>query len=946
MGNILDGDDLKNGADFLKNTGKGVGPLLDSSSGILTETAKRLKPGGLRRKARKIEKFAEGTFENAEDWTSAEHGKITVHASVAEGGTTIDIPEPIEFIHFGKVHRDNSQLFHAPELDDTKAGKLVQAGKKDAAEEPAHGLMFRAALMREGVLLGGFIRAQMDALADETASKGVIGVLAQVLADMTGSAGATADKPNAVDLNPHIKKVRDAIKTINGAKVTYPMIHTCGRDLHSARTEYRKYIVEELKKRMENPLKATTPTPNGGVINDQLNGAAKKLEKHPWEFVKDDVVPRLTNLVTPDVQNFLSVVQKVSFKAWDVYAALLFEYSLRMEPVIEDASRRFSVSAIKKRSTPVFPIWFIEQKEYYDGKGDDKLYDELNKAKKPMSESGLLGGIGKAVNKIAGKIVQPVDDALHKYDQDVGIDKTLDFLARPDRTTPGRPFLDDIFMVPPDPEDPDEGNVNYKDEPMARTGWSSGLGQMAVDSLKGAIGVESMPRFLEWIVSKTSMVSSEFVRGAYGKLLTVDAATQLTEAEFIESGERHLVGNIVESVLGGLRFMNDIRKATLDLPFNIATLSVDALIGRAKEFAAQKLEKWVSPVVKYAMRDLYKIVMRHRADAITQNALTMEVHLAQLPTVFARMFRNTFFPLWDKAFERVIEGLGASLMPKIEKAVKKIIEARDEIDKVRRQIHKGVAALETLPDKLPDVGFDLMKPKKSIDKLKSDWSPIAKNAKKAYDEADVKSDDSPLAGDDVDTQFPIIGRIRSAAIEKVTEEHIKLVKPNLKWSKDAKKPTSVVDDKPKTEAPPAAPKEKNGSADPSNPTPFSGPGGQSPSPLAPSYAQQLGKSSYVEDPMNQTVMGMMSPLSSAGGLPFAPASSPGSLPPISAPLSAPSNGGGRAPQFAFDDGGGEKTQVLGNLVSPEVRKMAGLDEDTADVPSSNNAGLPPFSRRG
>ena len=67
---------------------------------------------------------------------------------------------------------------------------------------------------------------------------------------------------------------------------------------------------------------------------------------------KHDAVPKLTRLVPPGVQDFLSLVQKISFKAWDICAALNYEYAVRLEPIIEDACRRISANAIKTRAVP------------------------------------------------------------------------------------------------------------------------------------------------------------------------------------------------------------------------------------------------------------------------------------------------------------------------------------------------------------------------------------------------------------------------------------------------------------------------------------------------------------------------------------------------------------------------------------------------------------------
>jgi hypothetical protein len=404
------------------------------------------------RKARIVE-FKEAEYKNAEDWTVAEDGAVTVNASVT-GGTTIDLPEPIEFVHYGHVYRDRSQLFPSPKLDDT-AGALTAPADSPLAgtEVPAHGLMMRAALQREGVLLGGFIRAQMDALIAEEKSKGVIGVLAQVIADLTGSAGGTQDKPNAVDLNPHLKKVIDAEKKINRPRVDYPVLHEAGIMLHTARKAYHEYLVTELEKRH-----APAKSPGGGILNDQVDEINEGLKGgHDWLGDKDaphDAIPKLTRLVPPGVQDFLSVIQKISFKAWDVCAALNYEYAVRLEPIVEDACRRISAHSIRSRVLPVYPVWFLEPQPEYtlDPNVEQKIFDKVDN---PFgSGSGIKGKALAMLNGLADVVTNPVKDALQDYDQEVGIDKTLDFLSRPDRYTPGRPFLDDIFLIPQDPDPP------------------------------------------------------------------------------------------------------------------------------------------------------------------------------------------------------------------------------------------------------------------------------------------------------------------------------------------------------------------------------------------------------------------------------------------------------------------------------------------------------------
>lgn len=825
----IKGETIRDVADFAQGMGKTAEPLLDGVSNVLGATGDRLE-NGFRRKARAVE-FKEVNFRNGDDWTQADRTSMTVHASVSNGGTTLELTETVEFIHFGHVYRDSSLLFPNPSVDDTAAGNLVAAAATTPAttpstttngrtpvqgpadqgtrgetgrtrpnpnqgqqaqtqqgqtatttttpatqtrDIPAHGLMYRAALMRETVLLGGFIRGQMDALIAEEKSKGVVGVLAQVFADLTGSAGGTEDKPSPVDLNAHIKKVIEAGKVINKAKVTYPDLHATGRELHKVRKAYREWVVSENEKRHA-PVTAPTPNPGGGILNQQVPNVNKSLaEGAKWLNVKD-VVPKLTAIIPGEAQQFLSVVQRISFKAWDVYASLIYEYCIRLEPVIEDACRSISVASIKKRATPIFPVWYLEAQEFPALPADieQQIFDKIDN---PIpAQSGILGSAVTKLNQLLDVVTDPVKAELHRFDNAVGIDKTLDFLSRPDRYTPGRPHLDDIFMVPPDP-DPAELPSGDK---RARTGWSAGLGQMAVDSFKGALSIEKLPGWLEWIVSKVSTVAAEFVRSIYGKILTLKDTDQVTEDELLEAAKRHLVGNIIESILGGLKFVRKLRNFAFKFPIGDVNLSVDALIGRAKEFATQKLEKFIDPVVRYAMRDLYETIFAYRATAITNKALTMEVHLAQLPVLFARLFRNIFFPLWDMVIERTLEALTASLMPKVHEAARKILHAKEEVDNVRSKIHKTLAGLNSLPQTLPDVAFDIMHPQDSIKKIKKEWGPIADAAKKAYDEETTQ--DLSGAYDILESAFPLQQRILACECPAVTDTELKKLKEHLKW---------------------------------------------------------------------------------------------------------------------------------------------------------------------
>ncbi|MBL8743203.1 MAG: hypothetical protein JNK04_18965, partial [Myxococcales bacterium] len=523
----------------------------------------------------------------------------------------------------------------------------------------------------------------------------------------------------------------------------------------------------------------------------------------------------------------------------------------------------------------------------------------------------------------------------------VGIDKTLDFLSRPDRYTPGRPFLDDIFLIPIDPDPPEVPDAARR----ARTGWSGGLGQMAVDVFKGAMGITNLPGFLEFIISKVSTVCAEFLRAVYCRLLTLKETDSVSEAEILEAARRHLVGNIIETILSGLDFVNGLRKITLDIPIAEVAISTDALIGRAKEFASVKLEEYIDPVIKFAMRDLYGMIFAYRHTAITNKALTMEVHLAQLPTVFARMFRNVFFPLWDMVLERTIEAVSASLAPRVLEVGKQLLKARAQVEEVRGKIVQGLAALDTLPAALPDAAFSFKDPKGSVKKLKNDWNPIIKNAKKAWDDAeiDVTQDLPGIEGDPLETSFPLAQRIAQAEVAAVTAEHLKKVAPTLKWKR--KKAALTTGETPAADAKkPADTHNTQGGGQLPAATPFSQP-----------YPSNGGEEHY---PFGDY------PLSSPGNMMYAQASQPGGYAPYSQSYGGLPHGMPQHGDYDYAQANAELSGPFADIstadlpppaadssettqqfkVSPELAQYAQLDdvEMTVDIDHVTGSGLPAF----
>ena len=396
-----------------------------------------------------------GEYQNGEDLQTPPGATATTNAAPGDGGNRVELDRTIEFVHFGFVYKDGGKLFANAELADDAPVDL-------AAQLGAHGLMMRAALEREAILLAGFGRAKMDAITAEEKSKGVLGDVMGAVSDLLGAAGSKADRPSPSDWEPHVKKVIEVGAKINVDTIDYPVIHKAGIDLHEARSSYRKFLEGELKKRKDDKK-----SPGGGLL---------------------DGIPLLTGLLPPAVADVVSTCQQIGFKAFDVYMALVLEYSVRLEPSIEMACRDITVASIRNRASPAFPVWFVPPQAAPTGPG--------NLVDKPDGMVGdLLGGAIDSVNDAAKPVMEVVD-----------------FLSRPARYTPGSPFLDQAFLVQPSATPPPAGSASTK--------LSDKLADMAADAFDGALG-KPLPDPLRWFVTKISTVTGEFVRAVYGTLLTL-----------------------------------------------------------------------------------------------------------------------------------------------------------------------------------------------------------------------------------------------------------------------------------------------------------------------------------------------------------------------------------------------------------------------------------------
>ncbi len=643
---------------------------------------------------------AEGTFKNGEDLTAAPGATSEADVAVGDGGNGLALPELIEFIHYGVVFRDDAQAFASDGVaDDDPAA--------DVASSPgAHGLMMRAALHREALLLGGFIRAQMAALDAEEKTQGSIGTMMSLAAELVGAAGSFSEKPSAADFQPMIAELKTAAAAINADKATYVELHDAGIKLHEIRAAYAKMLLEQQKKRLD---KQSGPAGSGML----------------------DAVPLLSSIVPPFLADAVTFVQKISFKVFDIYAALVIELAINMEPKIEEAARDITIASLRDGRRPIFSVWYVPPPPGEAPPDDLIEKDSLG----PLADA--LGGAVDKINQV---------DAVK--------DEVVDFLSRPGGYTPGSPFLDQALQMPK----PDAAAAPVKPG-QAGLQMSDALGEMVVTAFNKALGME-MPGFVGTVVAKIMTVSAEFLRAVYGKLITLKAGETVTADEFLAAGRTHLVHLVIEKLLGLIPGIDKVREFAPS--FQGVSVGVEGLLARGKEVIAKEIAPAIDPIMEFAMRDLFEMIFSVRATAATKKAETMEVTLALAPVLYARLFRNLFFPVWDLLMEKGLAAATAALGFDNQEALDKIHAAKQQVDIVSDKMKQASALL----------GGTSMDASKGADNLKPFQDLVAEPT-----QTDADTIPDPLA--DV---FPLDDRKPKPTVEEVTNEMLKEVEPNNKWA--------------------------------------------------------------------------------------------------------------------------------------------------------------------
>lgn len=430
-----------------------------------------------------------------------------------------DVSQPIQFIHFGKVHVSVCNLFPHDQLADDNANALKDAGVS------IRGFQFRAALEREALLMHGFIRAAQRVVEERKNSSSDVEAVANMAASLMGG-GASGPQPQNFD--PYLDLVTKPGGTINKVEIKYKDVHLAGKDFHQARTNFNA----NMPKLLTDAMGSSGANPLGNLTS---------------------AIPLPS---VPGVGNILKTVMDILFKMFEIHSGTYAKLREKMEPAIEEACHARTLAAIREPRAPVFDVWSIvppeaeaQQEDKLIGMDDtgvepvddavgtvNKTYSDIKKgiadAKKAWEEFWKIApdpGPGEEqIRSIFKAIDKPGDLFAEAFASAIGINKLPDFLKWPLNKIINAEIgmLEAVFVSMQDP---------VVAQQMDDAALMAAGRQYVEDTIRGVLldlipGFQIGPASNKWAAGKTASAMDDFLGDKIEPVL--EAAMGCLVAEF------------------------------------------------------------------------------------------------------------------------------------------------------------------------------------------------------------------------------------------------------------------------------------------------------------------------------------------------------------------------------------------------------------------------------
>jgi hypothetical protein len=549
---------------------------------------------------------------------------------------TAQPPDPIEFVHYGKVHADTTDHFAHPKFDNEKDKK-----------PSGRAILFRDALQREALLLHGFVTATKTVHEDLKKDRGVAGAVAGAIGSLLGSSGS---EPDPGSLQCLLDDITKAGGTINDEPADYVKIHKAAIDFHQTRADYTKFCEDKL---------------NSYYLAQKDDPASKAI---------------LTSL--PSVAGAAKTVFGILFKAFDIYFGVYLNLRKEYEPAIEDACYKFSLDTVKKYSTHTFSPWYPPKKD------DDK---DKDKDKDKKKDSGPLGDVTGAIDDAKDK----ADEVKKDITDVIGVD---DDKPAPGEDAINEIFA--IFGSAPSDdkkkEDGDGADAKKDDTPSPEDAAKDKpkpkpADGVVCDAFNAVLGTDI--GFMKTPIGKMTWANVELLKAVYLKLCK-DASKKIDQDWLYETVHTLIFDKIYGFVEDNVSFIKKAEDFNTDVQGQ--KLGPKKLIDKGKDALAQKVGSYADPVIKLVTGKLADKLEELRSGADKNKSLTMEVYFSHLPYLLAFQVRNTTFPVWDLLINELL-GKGNAALDTALKPVKGFIgDARSVASDVKDKTDRGKEALDKL----------------------------------------------------------------------------------------------------------------------------------------------------------------------------------------------------------------------------------------------------------
>ena len=651
---------------------------------------------------------------------------------------------PTEFIHFGQVHPDSGDKFpHETLTPETMKPPLE-----------GHGIMFRDALVREAILLFGFVSSTKVAVQDTTKQRGAVEEIGAMASNLLGGSNTTS-KPDPLQLDTFLGKIKSETGKINKVAIEYKDTHECGKQFHTIRADYAAFC-----KSLDDYYLQPPKSEGIGAIGDAIGSAAANI---------------------PGVGKILGIVQRIAFKFLDLYLAAFLELRKNHERSIELAVHALTIEAIKNKYVdyvPVYPVWFK--------KPEPKETDEETKTDEGGEKDKNAISTDEYTKPVTDKVTETVDDVKKKVD-DIRND-IYDFAGAngAPEPTPASGYLSQAFSALKGSEETVPGAV-----PSAADCIIKGLEATLKDI------VSELPKFMKTVIREIMEGNIALLEDVYARVMAQGATGGINSAMLLQGGRRYLTTRISSAltklIFGMITGGDDFK---IGVPGGDKDLSAQQLLGKQLD---ERLGKYIEPVLQICIGDLAGQLDASLKKAQGAKAETMEVLLGRLPWLTAMMFRNTFFPIWNLVAEEIM----GKISPPLKSALKAINEpfnkAKDVIDtgqeykrraeEAKKQAEEAKKQAEKLKDKASSVNVgtstgdkDLKAIEEEYKKTKEEAGDIQEATETETEEGKRRREEREAAerekenldkfyqDNDKDKEFPVSSREAKCKGVKVPEE--------------------------------------------------------------------------------------------------------------------------------------------------------------------------------